>query len=266
MGWLKKIVRITLAKIKFRDSEISWRSSVALAAELSKRSKIEEAAIIGKIQSGISFVAKKGAKVSATKTGNSVCLGENSVVVKSTIGDFVSLNSNCIIYNSSLNSHSYLANDVLMFNTTIGKFCSIGPRVIFGNGDHPIDRLSTSPEFYSRGSSTGHHFLVDETFEEFPTINIGNDVWIGANVYIKHGVKIGHGAVVAAGAVITKDVLPYAIVGGVPAKVIRKRFEDDKINALLQLKWWEWSDEKIFKSIALFQKNTLGVEELNKLI
>lgn len=266
MGWLKKIGRIILAKIKFRDSEISWRSSVALAAELSKGSKIEEAAIVGEVQSGSSFVVKRGAKVSATKTGNSVCLGENSIVVNSIIGDFVSLNSSCIIYNSSLNSHSYLANDVLMFNTTIGKFCSVGPRVIFGNGDHPIDRLSTSPEFYSRGSSTGHCFLVDETFEEFPAINIGNDVWIGANVYIKHGVSIGHGAIVAAGAVVTKDVLSYAIVGGVPAKEIRKRFEDDKINVLLQLKWWEWSDEKILKNNALFQKNTLGMEELNQSI
>ena len=95
---------------------------------------------------------------------------------------------------------------------------------------------------------------------------IGNDVWIGSHVLIKGGVHIGNGACVAAGAVVVKDVPPYAIVGGVPAKVIRYRFSPEVIGKLLELEWWNFDESKLKNSIAIFQKDNLCVDDLEKFI
>ena len=99
--------------------------------------------------------------------------------------------------------------------------------------------------FYHTGNIFGKTFAVKEAFERYKRLTIGNDVWIGANVYIKNGIVIGDGSVIAAGAVVVKDVPPYAIVGGVPAKIIRYRFPQDIIDGLLTIKWWNWSDEEL---------------------
>lgn len=92
---------------------------------------------------------------------------------------------------------------------------------------------------------------ADLEFEEYAHIDIGNDVWIGARAIIMDGIKIGHGAVVAANAVVTKDIPPYAIVGGIPAKIIKYRFEPDKIERLIQSEWWKWDLEKIKNNVIL---------------
>jgi acetyltransferase-like isoleucine patch superfamily enzyme len=103
--------------------------------------------------------------------------------------------------------------------------------------------VSTHPAFFSRHhKSSSLSFAVDKSFEEKLNTTIGNDVWIGANAVVVDGVTIGDGAIIAAGAVVTKDVPPYTIVGGVPAKIIRKRFSEAEINFLLDLRWWEKSD------------------------
>lgn len=125
----------------------------------------------------------------------------------------------------------------------VGNFCSIGPDVLFfSRADHPLDLPSTYPFRTLMWQQT------PEPNRDAVTkggITLGNDVWVGARAMIMSGVTIGDGAVVAAGAVVTKDVQPYAIVGGNPARLIRKRFTEDQIEALLKIAWWEWDDERI---------------------
>lgn len=126
----------------------------------------------------------------------------------------------------TIGNHTYIARNSLIHLTNIGNFCSIGPNFVCGYGIHPLNGISTSPEFYSTMKQTGHTFSMIDKIQELKPIVIGNDVFIGMNVSVLDGVTIGDGAVVAAGAVVTADVPPYAIVGGVPAKIIKYRFDE----------------------------------------
>lgn len=134
--------------------------------------------------------------------------------------------------------------------TTIGTFCSIGQDVKIGTSSHPIDFLSTHPFQYMKSdlfSKKGEVFKIIPFNGELKPIHIGHDVWIGTNVVIIDGVNVGSGAIIGAGAVVTKDVPPYAIVGGVPAKIIRYRFDEETIQDLLKLKWWDLDFKDIQK-------------------
>ena len=147
---------------------------------------------------------------------------------------------NTILSNVSLGDYSYVGGDCRIMNATIGKFCSIGPEVwIGGLPSHPLNLKSTFPGFYQKDSS---FYGIEPEYEykepEFKEVKIGNDVWIGARAMIMDGVSVGDGTVIAAGAVVTKDVPPFAIVGGVPAKIIRFRFSDQKIHEMLASQWW----------------------------
>lgn len=149
---------------------------------------------------------------------------------------------NCLILNSTIKRYSYVGRNAIIQNVTMGSFCSVANDVFIGLGGHPHGHFSTSPLFY-RVKNTFKIKLVTEnlSFNEYQAIVIGNDVWIGARATILDGVHISDGAVVAAGAVVTKDVPPYAIVAGVPAKIVRYRFSSKKIQNLLHLQWWSWS-------------------------
>ncbi|MFJ7735973.1 CatB-related O-acetyltransferase [Lysinibacillus sp. NPDC097287] len=145
----------------------------------------------------------------------------------------------------------------------IGSFCSINKSVKIGTeGNHPIDLITTHPLLYREKYSFFPNLLTDEDWDEYNgKITIGNDVWIGANVVILPGVSIHDGAIIAAGAIVTKDVPPYAIVGGVPAKLIRYRFNETVIKKLLIIKWWNWDDGKIKNNLNLFLNPEQFVEE-----
>jgi len=166
--------------------------------------------------------------------------GENVSLNETTVMDFVSIGNNCYLYKCHLDSYSYLSSSVSMMNTTIGKFCSIAQGTCIALGTHPSHTfVSTSPVFFSIHKQCGTTFSDRPYFEEMIKTTIGNDVWIGVNAIIKDGLVIGDGAIVGAGAIVTKDVPPYAIVVGNPARILRYRFTEEEISFLLDFKWWD---------------------------
>lgn len=168
-----------------------------------------------------------------------------------TFSEFNSLRPRSWLWNASLGRFTYVVGAKVK-NANVGAFCSIGPEAIVGGmGRHPTHWLTTHPAFYSRLDPTEASFAKLD-FDELPTTEVGNDVWIGCHAVILDGVKIGDGAIIATGAVVAKDVPPYAIVGGVPAKPIRYRFSDDVVEALLGLKWWNASTQMLREHASLF--------------
>lgn len=143
---------------------------------------------------------------------------------------------------------SYCGPDLRIDNpkTIIGSFCSIGQRVVIGHGEHPLCFISSSPYLYldSLGWKSASTPVHNEYWIPDPIV-IGNDVWIGEGAFIKNGVRIGDGAVIGAHSCVTKDIPPYAVAVGVPAKVVRYRFPDSVIKRLLMTKWWDLDDEVI---------------------
>ena len=173
-----------------------------------------------------------------------------SINEKTEIKRHVHILSNSTLNNVVIDSYSYIGRNCLVQNAQIGKFCSIANDVFIGLGTHPIHLLSTSTLFYRVRNTLGIKLVEkDLNFDEYQKITIGNDVWIGARAILMDGISVGDGAIIAANAVVTKDIPPYAIVGGVPAKVLKYRFEEEQIKKLVQSKWWEQSIKEIKQQI-----------------
>ena len=214
-----------------------------------------------------------GSRIAGNGTlGPNVEIGRRCYVYGSTLGENVRINDDCNVFDSKLSdnvtvyqrsilanvelgSFSYVAAQSQLARVKLGRFSSIGPEFLCGHGDHPTNFVSTSPVFYSTRRQCGKSFAQDDAFQESRETNIGHDVWIGARVFMRSGVKIGNGAVIAAGGVVIGDVPDYAFAGGVPAKVIRYRFEPAVISELLELEWWNWPEEKLRQAQHLFAQN-----------
>jgi acetyltransferase-like isoleucine patch superfamily enzyme len=153
---------------------------------------------------------------------------------------------NVILVKSFLGVHTYIQRGTSVINASIGKFCSIAPNVSIGPGIHKLDCVSTHPSFYLKNNPLAKTYAIADQFNPSKKTIVGHDVWIGERVVVIDGVTIGTGAVIAAGAVVTKDVEPYSIVGGVPAKHIKYRFNTETIAVLLNSEWWnnteQWFD------------------------
>lgn len=133
-----------------------------------------------------------------------------------------------------------------------------------GGAMHPSDWVSTSPVFYE-GRRTGiNKKFYNHSLEKDKTTTIGHDVWIGYNVLIKQGVNIGTGSIIGMGSVVTKDIPPFSIVGGTPAKIIKKRFNETLIEEILESEWWELSDDEIEKYSSLFNDPQSFMKKLRK--
>ncbi|WP_299325045.1 DapH/DapD/GlmU-related protein [uncultured Maribacter sp.] len=188
-------------------------------------------------------------------------IGENAKVGYSSklIGNNI-IGENCSFIGSKLGFASYISKDTHLQDVKIGNYCSIGPNVLSIHGTHPTKKyVSTHPAFFS--TDFAYSYTKEQLFKEKPEplesnepykTLIGNDVWVGASVNIIEGVKLGDGCIVAAGSLVNKDVEPYSIVGGVPAKHIRYRFEPNEIVFLLDFKWWQKSEEWIRTNSLLF--------------
>lgn len=168
------------------------------------------------------------------------------------------LRENAALINGKMGYGSYISENTVLKNIEIGKYTCIGPNVSNFYGKHPSHTfVSIHPAFYSKSGQAGFTYTNIQYFEEHDFIDkdktitnlIGNDVWIGCSVILMDGIKIGNGAIIAAGSVVTKDVRPYSIVGGIPAKHIKYRFNFEQIEFLNEMKWWEMSENDL-KSIS----------------
>lgn len=180
--------------------------------------------------------------------------------ISCSFSEYVRLYGNTSLSKCRVGRYTYFAG-TKSGNSTFGQFCCIGPNTIVGGlGTHPTGMISCHPAFYSLLRQSGDTFVSKSFFSEHKETNIGNDVWIGANAIVLDGVRIGNGVIVGAGAVVVKDIPPYAIVVGVPAKIIRYRYPQEKIDILQRINWWNFSREEL-KSVAhIFRDN--DVDEL----
>ena len=164
-----------------------------------------------------------------------------------------------------MGDYSYVGRGSRIIHADIGKFCSISGEVRVGMGTHTLDRISTSPIFTEAKNGTNHSWVKSSTLTPYKRVKVGNDVWIGVRAMIMGGVTIGDGAVIGAGSIVTKDIPPYAVAVGVPAKVIRYRFPKEQIDLLLSHPWWNLPEDQLRERIILFQGSDDVVEKINEL-
>lgn len=179
-----------------------------------------------------------------------------------------------VLTNTDMGFGSYISVNGDLSNAKVGKYCSIGPNLASIGGNHPLkDFVSIHPAFYAANNGAGFTYVDEKDastiYEENKYVNkekgyfyeVGNDVWIGANVSICQGVHIGDGAVIGANALVNKDVEPYAIYAGVPAKKIGMRFSDEEIEKLLEMKWWDKDEDWIRENAASFRNINTFLEK-----
>jgi acetyltransferase-like isoleucine patch superfamily enzyme len=190
-----------------------------------------------------------------------IFLGSNVSVYESILEGKNRIYDNTVFIRSKLGKGSYIGCDGVFNDAEIGKYCSFGNRIKIVSYTHPTKKfVSTHPAFFSLSKQAGFTYTTRQSFQEQQLLNrntrvsvsIGNDVWMGDEVMIMGGVKINDGAIIAARSLVTKEVAPYTIVGGVPAKEIGKRFNDSEIEFLLNLRWWDKDEEWITNNVELF--------------
>lgn len=202
-----------------------------------------------------------GSKILDSTLSDNCIVGDFSRVTSSYMGTFSKLDRNNLLYYSEINNYSYTGQFTIIQHTKIGKFCSISWGVTIGPGEHDYKRISSHDFVYN-----DHYGIkpknLDEPFNRYKkNLVIGNDVWIGANSTILRGVTIGNGAVIGANAIVNKDIPPYAIAVGNPAKIINYRFSDNIIQKLEETKWWNFSHKKLQKHFF-----DLSSKDINKAI
>ena len=186
-----------------------------------------------------------------------------SAIKNTQIHDSSRFASGCHFVNCWVGRYNDIGYDCQFVDTRIGSFCSIGSNVRVGGGSHSLAWVSTSSVFTSNKDAIKKKFAQFD-YNPFLRTEIGNDVWIGDNVLIKGGVTVGDGAVIGMGAVITKDVPAFSVVVGNPAKVIKARFDQETVDMLLKIQWWNFSDEKLSLYSCYFNDVPKFIEEVSQ--
>ncbi len=194
-----------------------------------------------------------------------VNIAPHTIINKSILGPYTNIAHHAEIINSSIGCRTSIGRYSFVRNANIGKYCSVSWRVTIGAEGHPVDRISGHAAFFDpRFGVVPYAVSKGKT----PETRVGNDVWIGCDAIILAGVIIGDGAVIGAGSVVTKDIEPYTIYVGVPARKIGSRFDSDILQRLEKLKWWDLNDEVLKRNYQLFQKsmNEDLVKDLEQII
>lgn len=211
---------------------------------------ISKTANVQNVEGASSSKIYNNCRVVDTILSENSSIGDNSRVFNSSLGNFVYIQRDALMYSTNVGDYTYTGKNFTSWYSKIGKFCSISWNVSIGGANHDYERVTTHAFLYSDdydflNGRTGYNRFEDECI-------IGNDVWIAANATVCRGVVVGNGAVIAAGAVVTKDVEPYTIVAGIPAKPIKKRFSNEVINILLKSEWWNLPPQIIKDNFELF--------------
>jgi len=199
--------------------------------------------------------------MAAKKLGLEPLIDPTAQVRQATLGRYTAIGARTIFAESTMGDYSYVVNDANVIYTTIGKFCSIAAMTRINPGNHPMHRASQS-HFTYRAAAYFDDAEDDDAFFNWRrshAVTIGHDVWIGHGAIVLAGRSIGTGAVVAGGAIVTKDVAPYTIVAGNPARPVRRRFAEDIAERLQNLAWWDWEHTRLRTALDDFRN--LSVED-----
>ena len=199
----------------------------------------------------------QGCKIVQSEILDHVTVGDFSRITSSKLGDYVKIDRNSLVYYSTIGRYTYSGPFDMIFKVSIGSFTSISYGVTIGPPEHDYSKITTHPFLYdsSYGIFSEKEVVDNHKFDK--PINIGSDVWIGCNVTILRGVSIGHGAVIGANSLVNKDIPPYAIAAGCPAKIIKYRFDRKTINKLLKMEWWNWDLAELRKNKEMFLCNKI---------
>ncbi len=194
----------------------------------------------------------KNCNIISSRLGEGALVGDFSRLSDCTLGEKASIQRYALMFNTKIGRYTYTGRNFTSWHCEIGKFCSISWNVSIGGANHDYSRITTHAFLYSADFG-----LLDgePEYNRFSdACIIGNDVWIGCGATVCRGVTVGDGAVVAAGAVVTKNVEPYTIVAGVPAKPIKKRFDEETIRLLIKSRWWDLPSQVIKDNVKLFSQ------------
>ena len=209
-------------------------------------------------------------EIKKSELGNKIVVGNDTVVQSSVLEGNISINRRNFINRSNIGKYTYTGLNTSIRSSQVGRFCSISWNVSIGGGDHPNDRVTncTISRFHmldSREWGNLSNKALATTYRNQKKCTIGNDVLISSNAVILRDVVVGNGAVIGAGAVVTKDVEPYSVVAGVPAKKIKMRFDDKTIAALEEIQWWNWPTETIRENLDLIYSSKVNEEVIAQL-
>jgi len=194
--------------------------------------------------SNVAYYIKSERRKALLEKEHPSCIVGRKVFVDnlSSLGKFNVFFDNVTIVDSRISDHTYIQKNAMITASNIGKYCSIAGNTAIGLPQHEIDLVSSHPVFYLQNTPLARKYCRSDHGRIPQRVDIGNDVWVGYGAMIMSGVTVGTGAIIGAGSIVTKDVPPYAIVVGSPARLLRYRFDEELINRLLASKWWEMSD------------------------
>lgn len=215
--------------------------------------------VVENSQFGIECDFYTGSKIVGSELGHHCIVGDFSRLTNSFLSNYVKIDRSNFILCSTIHDYSYTGSSTVIMHSTIGKFCSISWGVTIGPGEHDYSRISAHDFLYN----PRYGIMPDEVAPPYDryalSCDIGNDVWIGANVTVLRGVKIGNGAVVGANSVVTRDIPPYAIACGNPARIIKYRFPEHIISELQSLGWWDLPHETIKAAYDIFSTADISI-------